>query len=122
MQVEGLRGVSRRKAPRTTQRKPGAHPAPDLVQRNFTADAPDRLWVADITYVATWGGWLYLAVVVDAWSRKVVGWAMSTDLRTALVMDALHTPALRAGAVWPFSNVVPKVSSITRITAVNTPP
>ena len=90
MRVEGLWGVSRRKAPRTTQRKPGAHPAPDLVQRNFTADTPDRLWVADITYVATWAGWLYLAVVVDAWSRKVVGWAMSTQLHTTLVMDALQ--------------------------------
>jgi putative transposase len=90
MQAEGLQGVSRRKAPHTTQRKPGARPAPDLVQRNFTAEAPDRLWVADITYVATWTGWLYLAVVVDAWSRKVVGWAMSTHLQTALVMDALQ--------------------------------
>ena len=90
MRVEGLWGVSRRKAPRTAQRKPGAHPAPDLVQRNFTADTPDRLWVADITYVATWAGWLYLAVVVDAWSRKVVGWAMSTQLHTTLVMDALQ--------------------------------
>jgi putative transposase len=90
MRAEDLRGVSRRKAPRTTQRKPGVRPAPDLVQRNFTAEAPDRLWVADITFVATWTGWLYLAVVVDAWSRKVVGWAMSTQLHTALVMDALH--------------------------------
>ena len=90
MRAEGLQGVSRRKAPRTTQRKPGARPAPDLVQRNFTASAPNRLWVADITFVATWAGWLYLAVVVDAWSRKVVGWAMSTQLHTALVMDALH--------------------------------
>jgi len=56
----------------------GAQPAPDLVQRDFTAHAPNRLWVADITYVATWVGWLYLAVVVDAWSHKVVGWAMAT--------------------------------------------
>ena len=90
MRAKGLQGVSRRKAPRTTQRKPGARPAPDLVQRNFSASAPNRLWVADITYIATWTGWLYLAVVVDAWSRKVVGWAMSTHLQTALVMDALH--------------------------------
>lgn len=90
MRTEHLQGVSRRKAPRTTQRKPGARPAPDLVQRNFTADAPDRLWVADVTYVATWAGWLYLAVVVDAWSRKVVGWSMSTHLQTTLVIDALH--------------------------------
>jgi putative transposase len=90
MHAEHLRGVSRRKAPRTTQRKPGARPAPDLVKRNFTASGPDRLWVADITYVATWAGWLYLAVVVDAWSRRVVGWAMSTHLRTTLVLDALQ--------------------------------
>lgn len=90
MRTEGLQGVSRRKAPRTTQRKPGARPAPDLVQRNFTAEAPDRLWVADITFVATWSGWLYLAVVIDAWSRRVVGWAISTHLHTALVLDALH--------------------------------
>ena len=66
MRAEDLQGVSRRKAPHTTQRKPGARPAPDLVQRNFTATGPNRLWVADITYIATWAGWLYLAVVVDA--------------------------------------------------------
>jgi putative transposase len=90
MRIEGLQGVSRRKAPHTTQRKPGARPAPDLVQRDFSASAPNRLWVADITYIATWMGWLYLAVVVDAWSRKVVGWAMSPHLQTTLVMDALH--------------------------------
>ena len=90
MRAEGLQGVSRRKAPPTTQRKPGARPAPDLVQRNFTAEASNRLWVADITYIATWTGWLYLAVVVDAWSRKVVGWSMSTYLQTVLVMDALQ--------------------------------
>lgn len=90
MCAERLRGVSRRKAPHTTRRKPGAHPAPDLVKRNFTASGPDHLWVADITCVATWAGWLYLAVVVDVWSRRVVGWAMSTHLRTALVLDALQ--------------------------------
>lgn len=90
MRAKHLQGVSRRKAPRTTQRKPGARPAPDLVKRNFTAIGPNRLWVADITYVATWAGWLYLAVVVDAWSRRVVGWAMSTHLHTALVLDALQ--------------------------------
>lgn len=90
MRAEGLQGVSRRKAPHTTRRQPGARPAPDLVQRDFSAEAPNRLWVADITFIGTWTGWLYLAVVVDAWSRKVVGWAMSTHLQTALVMDALH--------------------------------
>ena len=90
MRAARLQGVSRRKAPRTTQRQLGARPAPDLVQRDFTAKAPNRLWVADITYIATWTGWLYLAVVVDAWSRKVVGWAMSTHLQTTLVMDAFR--------------------------------
>jgi putative transposase len=90
MRAARLQGVSRRKAPRTTQRQPGARPAPDLVQRDFTTEAPNRLWVADITYIATWTGWLYLAVVVDAWSRKVVGWAMSTHLQTTLVTDALR--------------------------------
>jgi len=66
-------------------------PAADLVQRNFTAAGPNRLWVAGITYVSTWTGNLYLAVVMDAWSRRVVGWAMATHLRTELVLDALKT-------------------------------
>lgn len=90
MRAEDLQGVSRRKAPRTTQRKPDARPAPDLVQRDFTASRPNELWVADITYIATWAGFLYLAVVVDAWSRRVVGWAMATHLRTELVLEALQ--------------------------------
>ena len=60
------------------------------MDRDFTAAGPDRLWVADITYVPTWAGFLYLAVVLDAWSRRVVGWAMATHLRTELVLDALH--------------------------------
>ena len=89
MRAAHLQGVSRRKGPRTTRRQPGAQPAPDLVKRDFTATEPDQLWVADITYVGTWAGWLYLAVVVDAWSRRVVGWAMATHLRTELVLDAL---------------------------------
>lgn len=71
-------------------RCPGASAAPDLVDRDFTAPAPDRLWVADITYIPTWAGFLYLAVVLDAWSRRVVGWAMASHLRTELVLDALN--------------------------------
>ena len=62
---------------------------PDLVERDFTADAPDRLWVADITHIPTWAGFLYLAVVLDAFSRRVVGWSMANHLRTQLVLDAL---------------------------------
>jgi putative transposase len=90
MQAANLQGVSRRQRPRTTQRQPATPPAPDLVQRDFTASGPNRLWVADITYVATWAGFLYLAVVVDAWSRRVVGWAMAGHLRTELVLQALE--------------------------------
>ncbi len=73
----------------TTIRRTTARPAPDLVERDFTAAGPNSLWVADITYVPTWTGTLYLAVVVDAWSRRVVGWAMETHLRKELVLDAL---------------------------------
>ena len=90
MRAAGLQGISRRKRVRTTVRKPGARPAPDLVDRDFTADRPDQLWVADITYIRTWAGFLYLAVVMDAYSRRVVGWAMSNHLRTELVIDALQ--------------------------------
>ena len=90
MKAAGLQGVSRRKGIRTTVRCPEACPAPDLVERDFTAPGPDRLWVADITYIATWAGFLFLSVVLDAWSRKVVGWAMATHLRTELVLDALN--------------------------------
>jgi putative transposase len=90
MQAAGLVGVSRRRGVRTTRRSQSARPAPDLVERDFAADGPDRLWVADITYLPTWAGFLYLAVVLDVWSRRVVGWAMATSLRTKLVLDALE--------------------------------
>ncbi len=90
MRLAHLRGVCRRRKTRTTWRDPMAMPADDLVQRVFTASAPDRLWVADITYLPTWHGFLYLAVVLDAWSRRVVGWAMADHLRAELVLDALN--------------------------------
>ena len=85
-----MEGVSRRRRTGTTHREPGSRRAPDLVDRNFTAHRPDQLWVADITYIGTWAGFLYLAVVLDAFSRRVVGWAMATHLRTELVIDALN--------------------------------
>jgi putative transposase len=81
--------VSRRRHPPTSVRAVAAEPARDLIQRNFAVTGPNRLWVADITYIPTWAGFLYLAVVLDAWSRRVVGWAMATHLRTELVLDAL---------------------------------
>lgn len=90
MRAEGLAGVSRRRGVRTTRRSQSARPAPDLVERNFTSDGPDRLWVADITYIPTWSGFLYLAVVLDTWSRRVVGWSMQPHLRTELVVEALE--------------------------------
>jgi len=90
MKAAGLWGVSRRKWVATTVRERGARPAPDLVERNFVAAAPNRLWVADITYIPTWAGFLYLAVVLDTFSRRIVGWAMATHLRTELVLEALN--------------------------------
>jgi putative transposase len=90
MRMAGLQGASRRKRVYTTVRDADARPAPDLVQRHFSAEAPDALWVADITYIPTWAGFLYLAVVVDAFSRRVVGWAMESHLRSELVLQALE--------------------------------
>jgi putative transposase len=90
MRAAGLQGVSRRKRVYTTVRDAHARPAPDLVQRHFSAARPDALWVADITYVPTWAGFLYLAVVIDAFSRRVVGWAMHNHLRSDLVLQALE--------------------------------
>jgi putative transposase len=89
MTVAGLAGVTRRRHVVTTRRDPAAAPAPDLVRRHFSAPAPDRLWVADISYLPTGEGFLYLAAIVDAFSRRVVGWSMASHLRTSLVLDAL---------------------------------
>ena len=74
---------------RTTVQDRDTAPAPDLVERMFDASCPDALWVADITYLPTWQGFLYLAVVLDAFSRRVVGWSMAGHLRTELILDAL---------------------------------
>ena len=93
MKEAGLRGVSRRKRPSTTVQGERSHSIPDLVDRDFTAESPDELWVADITYVPTEAGFLYLAVVLDAFSRRVVGWAMADHLRAELVLDALDMAA-----------------------------
>jgi putative transposase len=90
MRRAGLRGVSRRKPFCTTRRDETARPAPDLVERRFAAAAPNQLWVADITYIPTATGFLYLAVVLDVWSRRVVGWATARHLRTELVLHALN--------------------------------
>ena len=86
----GLRGISRAKGPRTTVPGTGPDTRKDLVKRAFTADRPDQLWVADITYVRTFSGWVYAAFVLDVYSRRVVGWQLSTSLRTDLALDALN--------------------------------
>ena len=93
MREAGLFGCGgRRREARTTlrSRTERTPPAPDLVERNFTPRAPNRLGVADITYVRTWEGWLYFAFVLDAYSRKIVGWSMANNLKTDLVLDALN--------------------------------
>ena len=93
MRQAGLFGCGgRRRKARTTLRSRTERTlsAPDLVKRNFTPEAPDRLWVADITYVRTWEGWLYLSFVLDTYSRRIVGWSMANHLRTELVLDAMN--------------------------------
>ena len=95
MREKGLRGVSRRKWTTTTKKDWAAAVAPDLIKRDFAAGGPNQLWVADITYVPTWAGFLYLAVVLDAWSRRVVGWAFAGNLKVQLVLAALEMAVRR---------------------------
>jgi putative transposase len=95
MRGTGIRGVSRRKWTTTTVRDRTAVVAPDLVKRDFRAQGPNQLWVADITYVPTWSRFLYVAVVLDAWSRRVVGWAFAMHLRMELVLAALEMAVRR---------------------------
>ena len=90
MRTAGLEGVHRRRRQGLTRRDPNGEVSDDLVERNFRPTAPDRLWVADITQQRCWDGWLYVAVVIDAFSRRVVGWSMAEHLRTELVLDALN--------------------------------
>jgi len=91
MRLGGLRGVSRRRGfTVTTRRDPDRRPAPDLVNRRFSAEGPDQLWVADMTYVPTWTGFIFLAIVLDAWSRRVVGWAIGERMTSDLVLAALN--------------------------------
>jgi putative transposase len=90
MRLAGLRGATLRRYVVTTLSDPQARAEVDLVKRQFYTDGPDRLWVADITYVPTWSGFLYLAMVLDVYSRRIVGWAMETHLRTELILSALN--------------------------------
>ena len=90
MRSAGLRGISRSKGPRTTIPGAGPDTRSDLVQRAFTATAPNQVWVADITYCRTFAGWVYAAFLIDVFSRRVVGWQLSKSLRTDLALDALE--------------------------------
>lgn len=94
MRVSGLRGCMRGKKRRTTRRDPQAAPAPDLLGRDFVAGQSNKVWLADITYIPTREGFLYLAFILDSHSRKIVGWSMDSHMRTELVVDALEM------AVW----------------------
>jgi putative transposase len=89
MRQAGIEGCHRRRPIRTTQRAEEAEAVPDLVERNFKVEAPNRLWLADFTYVPTLAGFLYLAVVLDAFSRRVIGWAMGPQPTMQLVIEAL---------------------------------
>jgi putative transposase len=90
MRREGIRGISRAKSPRTTVPGPLSDRPAGLVKRQFTAPAPNCLWVADITYIRTFSGWVYAAFVTDLFSRRVVGWQLSTTMHTSLALDALE--------------------------------
>mgnify|MGYP000368436578 CR=1 FL=1 len=90
MRQKQLSGLVPRRRGKTTIRVPGIATSPDLVRREWNPAEPNRLWVADITYVRTWEGWLYLAAVVDCHSRKVVGWSIAENLRAELVVDAVE--------------------------------
>ena len=103
MRVAGIEGIHRRRHGKKRSRLAAGSIAPDLVERRFTAERPDQLWVADISYLRTWEGFLYLAVVLDACTRRVVGWAMADHLRRELVLDAvgmaLHQRKPAAGLI-----------------------
>lgn len=90
MREANISGMVRRKRGRTTISVPGVRVADDLVERRFRPDGPNQLWVADVTYLKTWQGWLYLAAAQDAYSRAIVGWSMADHMRSELVVDALE--------------------------------
>lgn len=103
----GLRGAVRGRIKRTTLADPAGERPADLVGRRFAPAAPNRLWVADITYVSTWSGWVYVAFVVDAYARRIIGWRTSTSMTTALVLDAIeHAIWTRERAGWNVKDVV----------------
>lgn len=95
MRMAGISGLVPRRRGKTTIRVPGVRVADDLVERQFAATGPNRIWAADITYLRTWEGWLYLAAVQDLFSRRIVGWSMADHLKAELVTDALQMAVQR---------------------------
>jgi putative transposase len=93
MTILDIHGVTRRRKRVWTTRSDGAPRSPDLVERNFTAAAPNELWVTDLTYVPTWSGVAYVAFIVDVYSRMIVGWRVAAHMRTDMVLDALNMAA-----------------------------
>jgi putative transposase len=105
MRTAGIEGVRRGKRLRTTKPDPAAARHPDLVNRRFTATAPNQLWVTDLTFVPTWAGVAYVCFIVDAYSRMIVGWRVASHMRTAMVLDALEM------ARWSRGNILPGLIS-----------
>ncbi|GFG85560.1 putative transposase for insertion sequence element IS986/IS6110 [Mycolicibacter algericus] len=101
MKAAGIAGVHRRRKVRTTKADPEAPRHPDLVRRDFTAIAPDQLWVTDLTYVPTWAGVAYVCFITDAFSRMIVGWRVASHMRTTMVLDAIEM------ARWSRGNTLP---------------
>ncbi|CAN5681201.1 hypothetical protein BH18ACT2_BH18ACT2_04870 [soil metagenome] len=97
MRAAGIEGVRRRTRVRTTRPEPTAARHPDLVKRDFTATAPNQLWVTDLTFVATWSGVAYVCFIVDAYSRMIVGWRVASHMRTVMVLDALQMASWSRG-------------------------
>lgn len=108
MRTAGIEGARRGKRVRTTKADPGADRHPDLVKRNFTATAPNQLWVTDLTYVPTWAGVAYVCFITDAFSRMIVGWRVASNMRTTMVLDAIEM------ARWSRGNTLPGLPHRTR--------
>ena len=142
MRQAKISGMVRRKRGRTTISTPGVRVADDLVERQFRPAGPNQLWVADVTYLRTWEGWLYLAAVQDAYSRRIVGWSMAEHMRSELVVDALEMAVARRrpqpglihhsdqgsldGSPWPSARLPARPGSLSwignpRATATTTP-
>ena len=113
MQAAGIEGVRRSKKVRTTRPDAGVARHPDLVDRNFTATAPNQLWVTDLTFVATWAGVAYVCFIIDAFSRMIVGWRVASHMRTPRVLDAIEMARWSRGATPPDFGVIamPAVNS-----------